>query len=176
MPEHSRYRRAVAADIPGIIAIERAAGFSQWSDAQLADSLANHHVLVVDAGGKDAGENDADGNDTAGKVAGFAVFSIVLDEAELLNIAINPDCQGQGLGRGLLMHGLGLLQGLGVEKCFLEVGINNGQAIALYEQCGFNRIAVRKGYYRHVLASLNKITTEDAIVMQLMLKEITCKN
>ena len=39
-----------------------------------------------------------------GKMAAFAITQVVLDEATLFNIAVDPDSQRQGLGRALLEH------------------------------------------------------------------------
>ena len=36
--------------------------------------------------------------------AAFAITQVVLDEATLFNIAVDPDYQRQGLGRALLEH------------------------------------------------------------------------
>lgn len=37
-------------------------------------------------------------------MAAFAITQVVLDEATLFNIAVDPDYQRQGLGRALLEH------------------------------------------------------------------------
>lgn len=149
------YRLATLADLPALVAIENAAGFNHWTETQLRDSINSHIVYVVES---------------HAVVAGFAIFSAVLDEAELLNIAVAPQEQGKGLGKALLAYGLSILLRQGLQQCFLEVGVSNATAIHLYRQCGFQQTGLRKNYYQHVN------TSEDAMVMQLGLKEMLCKS
>ena len=60
-----------------------------WRAAQFADSLVAGHQLL--------GLQAADGT-----LLGFAVWSQVLDDAELLDIGVAPACRRQGLGQRLL--------------------------------------------------------------------------
>ncbi len=54
-------------------------------------------------------------------MAAFAITQVVLDEATLFNIAVNPDYQRQGLGRALLEHLIDELEKRGVATLWLEV-------------------------------------------------------
>lgn len=66
-------------------------------------------------------------------------------EYEIHTIGVDPDYQGQGIGRQLLVR---LLEFGGDGNIFLEVRTDNTAAIALYESEGFTRMGVRKSYYR----------------------------
>ncbi|QTU83084.1 ribosomal protein S18-alanine N-acetyltransferase [Carnobacteriaceae bacterium zg-C25] len=78
---------------------------------------------------------------------GFIALSIVLDEAEIVNVAVMPSRQNQGVGKWLWQETLNMFDTYGVVKCFLEVRASNQKAQRFYEQCGFMKIAERKNYY-----------------------------
>jgi len=101
--------------------------------------------------------------DVDGKMAAFAVTQVVLDEATLFNIAVDPDFQRQGLGRQLLEHLISELEKRDVFTLWLEVRASNTAAIALYESLGFNEATIRRNYYP------TKEGREDAIIMALPL-------
>jgi ribosomal-protein-alanine N-acetyltransferase len=82
----------------------------------------------------------------AGQVVGFCILQPVLDEANLLLMAIHPNQQGKGLGYQLLEQSITLLKNQPVQ-IFLEVRESNQAAIALYEKSGFHQIDLRKNYY-----------------------------
>lgn len=101
--------------------------------------------------------------DCDGRMAGFAITQIVLDEASLFNIAIDPDFQRRGFGRQLLEHLIDALSERGVLTLWLEVRESNHPAIALYEQMGFNQVSRRTNYYPTASGR------EDALLMALVL-------
>lgn len=82
-----------------------------------------------------------------GKTVAVAAFSVVCDEANLLNIAVPAQAQRRGYARQLLQRCLKLYADSGIKHCFLEVRRSNVAAIALYEKLGFNVIGERKNYY-----------------------------
>jgi ribosomal-protein-alanine N-acetyltransferase len=84
----------------------------------------------------------------------------VVDLAEILNIAINPQYQGRRLGSQLLSHGLQSLPDF-IESVLLEVRVSNFSAIRLYLNYGFNEVGRRRDYYR------TECGREDAILMTL---------
>ena len=79
---------------------------------------------------------------------GFALIRVVLDEAELLTIAVDPDHRRTGLGRDLLSVAENAAKGRGARRCFLDVGADNAAAIALYRSAGYAESGRRRGYYR----------------------------
>lgn len=70
----------------------------------------------------------------------------MLDEANLLLMAIDPQMQGKGLGYQLLETSIERLENQPVQ-IFLEVRESNKAAIGLYEKTGFHQIDVRRNYY-----------------------------
>lgn len=79
---------------------------------------------------------------------GFVLSRCVLDEAEILTIAIDSRQRGRGLSIPLLQHHLTRLAGRQVQTVHLEVEDGNSPAISLYNRFGFERTGERKGYYR----------------------------
>lgn len=57
------------------------------------------------------------------EMAGFAITQIVLDEATLFNIAIDPQYQRQGYGRLLLEHLIEQLEARNIVTLWLEFGL-----------------------------------------------------
>lgn len=78
--------------------------------------------------------------------AGFALFSIAGDEAELLTIAVAPNRAGAGLGGALLSLGLSAIAAE-ARAVFLEVAEDNAAARALYQRHGFAEVGRRPRYY-----------------------------
>lgn len=99
-----------------------------------------------------------------GKIVGFAICQVVLDEATLFNIAIEPSEQGKGLGKVLLQGLIAELGKKGVLTLWLEVRESNQKAHQLYTQLGFNEVTIRKSYY-----PLPDGGKENAVVMALYL-------
>jgi [ribosomal protein S18]-alanine N-acetyltransferase len=91
------------------------------------------------------------------RVAGFAAFHRVLDEAELRNMAVDPAHQRKGIARALLAAGIHRLKSNGAARLFLEVRAFNQPAIALYRSTDFRLTHTRRNYYHD--------PAEDALVM-----------
>ncbi|GGC52044.1 GNAT family N-acetyltransferase [Chelatococcus reniformis] len=91
----------------------------------------------------------ADGVRAPGRVppAGFVLSRRVLDEAEILTIAVARRCRGRGYGRALLVSHMPRLAALGVRTLHLEVEDGNEPALALYRSLGFGQVGQRGGYY-----------------------------
>lgn len=82
------------------------------------------------------------------ELIGYILFSVGADEAHLLNICISPDYLKQGHAKSLLTDRMKLLKQKKVHTVFLEVRVSSKPAIALYESLGFERIGLRKDYYK----------------------------
>lgn len=78
---------------------------------------------------------------------GFILARVAGGEAEILTLAVRPAARGQGLGRALLQAAARQAQALGAADMFLEVGIDNPSALALYAGQGFVQVGQRKGYF-----------------------------
>lgn len=79
--------------------------------------------------------------------AGFALTRAVMDEAELLLLAVAPAHRRHGVGGALLRSVIAGCQDAGVARLHLEVRAGN-DAVQLYEGVGFAKVGERRGYYR----------------------------
>lgn len=77
----------------------------------------------------------------------ISCYTLVLDDVSLLNIVVDKDSRGQGVGRQLLTEGLEWMQQFGGARCLLEVRLSNKVARSLYTQLGFAEDGIRKNYY-----------------------------
>jgi len=78
---------------------------------------------------------------------GFILARVVVDEAEVLTLAVVPAARRQGLGRALLEAALGVAEAAGARQMFLEVSTANPAARALYAAAGFTEVGRRRRYY-----------------------------
>jgi ribosomal-protein-alanine N-acetyltransferase len=93
----------------------------------------------------------------AGAVLGYLVARTAGDEAEVLDVAVDPAARGRGIGRALLADALRGLRERGARRAYLEVRESNTVALGLYQSLGFRPVGRRRGYYRQ--------PTEDALVL-----------
>ena len=77
------------------------------------------------------------------KIIGFVYFFHVKDEIEIIKICIIKSQQNKNYGSLLIDE----VKKLKIKKIFLEVSIENINAINFYLKNGFQRIGIRKGYY-----------------------------
>ena len=136
-------------DLDMIMQIEPTIYTHPWTRGNFSDSLNSGYSAWVL-------ENE-------GKMIGYALMMMVMDEAHLLNLSIAKPQQKQGLGRYLLEHMLKIAKNHKATNMFLEVRPSNISAIALYENMGFCEMAVRRGYYPATHGR------EDAVLMGLAL-------
>lgn len=79
--------------------------------------------------------------------AGFVLFRVAADEAEILTLAVRPGCRRRGIGRALLEAALASAREAGATAMFLEVAADNEAAAALYATAGFGEVGRRRRYY-----------------------------
>lgn len=90
---------------------------------------------------------------------GFVLARVAGEEAEILTLAVAPPARGRGLGRALLQAVITKAGEMGATSMFLEVGVDNPSALALYAGLGFAKVGMRKAYYNG----------RDALVLRLSL-------
>lgn len=81
--------------------------------------------------------------------AGFALSRTVVDEAELLLLAVRPQYRRAGVGTALVHRTMAVAIATGALKLHLEVREGN-LAHQLYNRVGFREVGRRRGYYRGV--------------------------
>jgi len=96
-------------------------------------------------------------------IIAYAVAMMAVDEAHLLNLAVDPDFQRRGHGWRTLDWMARTLREYGAQSLLLEVRTSNLDAQRLYRQYGFVPIGTRRGYYPA------RWGREDAIVMRVPL-------
>lgn len=120
-----------------------------WNRRQVADALAmpSTHALVVDDAGALIPDDPGPAGAPAPAPAGFVLTRHVLDEEELLLIAVMPDARQRGVGAALIEHLFAVARTRGTVRVFLEMRRGN-PAIHLYRRFGFEPIGERHNYYR----------------------------
>ena len=124
------------ADIDIVYKIDNTSSCYNWTKNMFLKELENKNsffnILLVD-----------------GKIIGYIVYHIVLDEAEILNIVIDNEFKRQNLGKYLLEQSIGEMSKQNIKTIFLEVGEKNIPAIKLYLKFGFTEYNIRKNYYKN---------------------------
>lgn len=78
---------------------------------------------------------------------GFILIRTVVDEAEVLTLAVRPQARRRGLGLKLVAAGARAARAAGADRLFLEVADDNAAARALYARAGFVESGLRRAYY-----------------------------
>lgn len=95
---------------------------------------------------------------------GFALLRCLGGDAEILTLAVAPDCRRRGAADAIVCSLLAWAKGQGAEAVFLEVAEANEAARTLYAKNGFSVISRRKEYYHNPDGS-----RDDALVMRRVL-------
>ena len=128
------YRYMTESDLEAVLEIETLSNPFPWTEQNFIDCLRRDYYCLI--------QTHSDG------VSGFAIQSIALDEAHLLNIGVSSSKRRQGLGTDLLEKIIYASEAMGSDQIFLEVRVSNAAATSLYLDFGFKQVGVRKDYYR----------------------------
>ena len=82
-----------------------------------------------------------------GRVAGYGGAWVVVDEAQVTNIAVHPDFRRLKIATRVVQRLKSVCQTVGAEVMFLEVRPSNKAAQELYFKHGFLPVGIRKNYY-----------------------------
>ncbi len=122
--------------IDKISEIDKISSSYNWTKQMFIDEINNEktvfNVLFVDE-----------------HIAGYIVYHIVIDEAEILNIVIDEKFKKKGYGTYLLKNTIEDLHNKNIKTVFLEVGEKNIAAISLYKNWGFKKYNIRENYYKN---------------------------
>lgn len=138
-------RDARLADVAAVVALERRAFGDPWSESSFRSLVSAPQARFRVA------ERD-------GTLLGYAVAWHIADEAELANLAVEPNARRQGIGALLLDDLLAVADRPPGQTVYLEVRESNAPAQALYRSRGFEAAGRRRAYYSH--------PSEDAVVMR----------
>lgn len=148
MTQRADVVRADSSHISQIAELEKSCIPGGWSEKAFEQALENPNALIFAAV-------------LGGEVVGFLNGSYVLDEAELLNIAVLEKSRKSGIAGMLVTAFEDELRKLNVKTVYLEVREGNAPARKLYEKNGFKQNGLRKNYYSSPL--------ENAVLMVKMI-------
>lgn len=137
-------RRSTPRDAAAIAALEAEIFSDPWSERDICDTICTEGAMCYSA--------IKDGVPVA-----YIIGRIIAPEAEIYRIATHPDYRGRGIAYRLLDYAVKTERGRGLERLFLEVRSKNLAALSLYRAYGFEKIGIRKNYYKN--------PDDDAIVM-----------
>ena len=128
-----------------VAALEKICFADPWSETSVASELKNPLSCWLVA------EED-------GVVAGYVGSQTVIDESDMMNVAVHPDHRRKGIAEALVVELVEALK-MRESRCLtLEVRASNEPAKALYEKLGFTQVGLRKNYYRN--------PKEDALILR----------
>jgi ribosomal-protein-alanine N-acetyltransferase len=134
------FRHGTAEDVPHIMPIMQTAfdpAYGEaWTAPQCIGALALPGASLILAGLDD-------------RIVAFALLRSLLDEAELMLVAVDPAHQRQGIGQALLAKVFALSADQSAERLHVEVREDN-PALQLYKMQGFTVIGRRRDYYRRL--------------------------
>lgn len=131
-------RMMVKEDIEQVCAIENVSFTTPWSSFAFASELQDNELAFYLVIVSIAQPNH---------VVGYGGLWVVLDEAHVTNIAIDPAFRGNRLGEKLVLNMMAFARMKQANKITLEVRVSNRSAINLYQRLGFAGDAIRKRYY-----------------------------
>ena len=92
------------------------------------------------------------------RVVGYVGSQSSIDEADIMNVAVQPDFRRRGVAEALIIRLVSDLKVRGIHALLLEVRVSNTPAITLYEKLGFCQVGRRKNYYHN--------PKEDALILR----------
>ena len=121
-----------------------------WSHGVMKDCIkSDYHCVAVK-------NND--------KIIGYAILMTAFEESHLLNMCIDKEQQGQGIGRKLLKHLENICRYCHSKVFLLEVRESNPIAQRLYQSFGFKQIGIRKNYYGCIEGRENAIVMTKQLI------------
>lgn len=138
------------ADVDAVVMLEQQVYPHPWTRGNFADALtARYHAQCLYQGDE---------------LCAYVVAMTGVQEAHLLNITVDRQRQGQGLGKALWLHLCEWAPSVGAARIWLEVRRSNQLARDIYTHWGFETVGERKNYY-----PAGRGQREDALVMGLTL-------
>ena len=119
-----------------IAELEKLCFHDPWSEKSIASELDNRLSVWLVALDED-------------KVVGYVGSQTVIDETDMMNIAVHPDYRNRGVATALIVELTQQLRMRGSKGLMLEVRESNSAAISLYDKHGFLQVGCRRNYYRN---------------------------
>ena len=131
------FYRMVQEDADGVARVEAACMPVPWSRQSFWEEASHTDAYYLIA-------RDVDRDNL---IVAYAGCWLLANEGHITNVAVDPDYQGQGLGRRLMNELTSRVKALGVDSMTLEVRPSNTVAINLYTSLGFRSVGQRPKYY-----------------------------
>lgn len=131
-----KYVKMSAEHVTQVAQLEAVCFADPWSLRSITEELTNPLSLWVVAVDED-------------RVAGYVGSQTVMGDADMMNLAVDPQYRRNGVGSQLVAHLVELLSLAGANSLTLEVRQSNQPAISLYEKHGFYQVGMRPNYYRN---------------------------
>ncbi|TAK13027.1 MAG: ribosomal-protein-alanine N-acetyltransferase [Anaerolineae bacterium] len=140
-------RRMTTADVDAVFELDQRSFASPWPrrsfEFEVTENEASHQWVA----------------ELDGLVVGAIVVWLLVDEAHIATIAVEPELRGRGIAARLVCAALQALAAQGAVSAALEVRPSNEAALRLYQRFGFVEVGRRKAYYQD--------NGEDALLMDL---------
>lgn len=130
--------------MPRVMEIEKQCFSTPWHENAYITELVNRSAYYIVAWVDD-------------KIVGYSGMWVIMDEAHITTIGVDPEYRGRKIGEQVLVAILDEAQHRGARRATLEVRESNRLAQNLYQKYGFIPAAIRRGYYSD--------NNEDAVVM-----------
>ncbi|MDO4778263.1 MAG: ribosomal protein S18-alanine N-acetyltransferase [Tissierellia bacterium] len=127
-------RRLELSDVESLTRLDEEIFEQPWEEASFYFSLENEFTYGI-------------GIEKDGELVGYMIFSCILGDANLDNIAIKKEHRKLGLASVLIEKLIKISEENEWNQIMLEVRNSNKEAISLYEKFGFRYISTRKNYY-----------------------------
>ncbi|CDO04136.1 ribosomal-protein-alanine N-acetyltransferase [Oceanobacillus picturae] len=138
-------RKMEIADVDQVMEVERVSFTTPWTTdifyQEIVDNQYAYYYVI----------------EWNGRIVGYVGTWVVLEDAQVTNIAIMPELRGNKLGEKLFQYMLLQVKLIGATRLSLEVRESNIPAQKLYRKFGLVPGGIRKNYYTD--------NQEDAIVM-----------
>ena len=143
-----RIEKLNASHVHAVAELEKLCFQDPWSEKSVSSELTNKLALWLVALEEDT-------------VVGYIGSQTVLNESDMMNVAVHPDHRRKGIGETLVCALAAELSKMGSVCLTLEVRVSNEPAKQMYEKLGFLQIGRRPNYYRN--------PKEDALILRKML-------
>jgi ribosomal-protein-alanine N-acetyltransferase len=146
-PNSATIRQMTLDDVAGVHVLETKCFSTPWSKDAFVQELSTNKLARYML------------YELSGEIYAYGGYWVILEEAHITNIAVDPEKRRLGIGRTLVSAMLETMQSNDIKKVTLEVRDGNTAARRLYESFGFKEAGIRPDYYQE--------PKEDAIIMWL---------
>jgi len=146
--EDVTFEQMLTEHLPTVWEIEKRSFTLPWHHTSFANELTNSSAFYFVA-------------KRSGSVVGYGGMWLLIDEAHITTIAVDPVYRGRRIGEQILLELIDVAINKGMRQATLEVRESNLAAQNLYKKYGFKAVAVRRRYYPDNKENAVVMWTED---------------